>query len=80
MKRIMRAGYSGRCARSVWRPHVRQTEVSPMKWIDYAPRRLDGEQLFQAAEADVDAEVIDCVQARGGDDRTENNGGQRIAS
>jgi S-DNA-T family DNA segregation ATPase FtsK/SpoIIIE len=42
--------------------------------IDYAaPRQgLDGEALFQAAEGDVDAEIVELPTAR--DDRPENNG------
>ena len=47
---------------------------------DYAPRRtLDGEQLFQAAEHDVDAEIIELPGARD-DDRSNDNNGTRQAS
>jgi DNA segregation ATPase FtsK/SpoIIIE, S-DNA-T family len=41
---------------------------------DYAPRHLDGEQLFQAAEADVDAEVIDITGGRDGEPQDEGDG------
>jgi S-DNA-T family DNA segregation ATPase FtsK/SpoIIIE len=52
--------------------YVDDDDIAQMS-IDYAPRRLDGEALFQAAEHDVDAEVIDLEQARD-DDRSEENG------
>ena len=43
--------------------HVTDDDIAAMV-RDYAPRRtLDGEQLFQAAEHDVDAEVIDITPA-----------------
>jgi DNA segregation ATPase FtsK/SpoIIIE, S-DNA-T family len=41
---------------------------------DYAPRQLDGEQLFQAAEHDVDAEVIDITRGRDGEPQGEDDG------
>jgi DNA segregation ATPase FtsK/SpoIIIE, S-DNA-T family len=44
---------------------------------DYAPRQLDGEQLFQAAEADVDAEIIELPRA---DSEGEGNDGDRRAA
>jgi DNA segregation ATPase FtsK/SpoIIIE, S-DNA-T family len=47
--------------------------------VDYAPRQLDGEELFQAAEADVDAEVIDITRGHAGQPQDENDG-QREAS
>jgi S-DNA-T family DNA segregation ATPase FtsK/SpoIIIE len=46
---------------------------------DYAPRRLDGEQLFQAAEHDVDAEVHELPAASVPADEDEDEG-QRRAS
>jgi S-DNA-T family DNA segregation ATPase FtsK/SpoIIIE len=47
---------------------------------DYAPRRtLDGEALFQAAEGDVDAQVIELPAARD-DDQTRGNDDTRQAS
>jgi hypothetical protein len=48
---------------------------------EYAPHRtLDGEQLFQAAEDDVDAEIIELPNARDGDDQSRDGDGRREAS
>jgi S-DNA-T family DNA segregation ATPase FtsK/SpoIIIE len=57
--------------------HVKDEDIAAMV-RDYAPPRqgLDGEALFQAAEDDVDAEVIELDRAR--DDDEDN--GQRAAS
>jgi len=56
--------------------HVTDEDIAAMV-RDYAPRRiLDGEQLFQAAEGDVDAEVIELDRARDHEEDT----GQRAAS
>jgi S-DNA-T family DNA segregation ATPase FtsK/SpoIIIE len=56
--------------------HVTDEDIAAMV-RDYAPSRggLDGEQLFQAAESDVDAEVIELDPARDDEDN-----GQRAAS
>jgi S-DNA-T family DNA segregation ATPase FtsK/SpoIIIE len=57
--------------------HVTDEDITAMV-RDYAPRRtLDGEQLFQAAEGDVDAEIVELPTAR--DERPESNG-ERQAS
>jgi DNA segregation ATPase FtsK/SpoIIIE, S-DNA-T family len=56
--------------------HVTDEDIAAMV-CDYAPRRtLDGEALFQAAEDDVNAEIIELPGAR--DDDEDN--GQRAAS
>jgi S-DNA-T family DNA segregation ATPase FtsK/SpoIIIE len=58
--------------------HVRDDDIAAMV-RDYAPRRtLDGEQLFQAAERAVDAEVIELPNA--GDEQPRGNKGRREAS
>jgi S-DNA-T family DNA segregation ATPase FtsK/SpoIIIE len=57
--------------------HVKDEDIAAMV-RDYAPRRtLDGEQLFQAAEDDVDAEIVELPTAR--NERPEGNG-KRAAS
>jgi DNA segregation ATPase FtsK/SpoIIIE, S-DNA-T family len=57
--------------------HVKDEDIAAMV-RDYAPRPgLDGEQLFQAAEDDVDAEVIELPTDR--KDEPEDNG-ERQAS
>jgi S-DNA-T family DNA segregation ATPase FtsK/SpoIIIE len=57
--------------------HVTDDDIAAMV-RDYAPRcTLDGEQLFQAAEGDVEAEIVELPTAR--DDRPEGNG-ERQAS
>jgi DNA segregation ATPase FtsK/SpoIIIE-like protein len=57
--------------------HVTDEDIAAMV-RDYAPRRtLDGEQLFQAAEDDVDAQVIELPTAQ--DDQPQGNG-ERQAS
>jgi S-DNA-T family DNA segregation ATPase FtsK/SpoIIIE len=59
--------------------HVTDDDIAAMV-RDYAPRRtLDGEVLFQAAESDVDAQVIELPNARD-DDRSNGNDGTRQAS
>jgi S-DNA-T family DNA segregation ATPase FtsK/SpoIIIE len=58
--------------------HVTDDDIAAMV-RDYAPRRgLDGEQLFQAAEHDVDAEIVELPTTREAD-RPEGNG-ERQAS
>jgi DNA segregation ATPase FtsK/SpoIIIE-like protein len=60
--------------------HVTDDDIAAMV-RDYTPRRtLDGEQLFQAAEGDVDAEIIELPNARDGDDQSRGNDGRRAAS
>jgi S-DNA-T family DNA segregation ATPase FtsK/SpoIIIE len=57
--------------------HVTDDDIAAMV-RDYAPRRrLDGEQLFQAAEDDVDAEIIDLPTVR--EDDPEGNGERRAS-
>jgi S-DNA-T family DNA segregation ATPase FtsK/SpoIIIE len=57
--------------------HVTDEDIVAMV-CDYAPRRtLDGEALFQAAEGDVDAQIIDLPTVR--EDDPEDNG-ERQAS
>jgi S-DNA-T family DNA segregation ATPase FtsK/SpoIIIE len=57
--------------------HVKDEDIAAMV-RDYAPHhRLDGEQLFQAAEGDVDAEIIE-LPAR--DDERPQQNGEREAS
>jgi S-DNA-T family DNA segregation ATPase FtsK/SpoIIIE len=57
--------------------HVTDDDIAAMV-RDYTPRRrLDGEQLFQAAEDDVDADVIDLRTVR--EDDPEGNGERRAS-
>ena len=59
--------------------HVTDDDIAAMV-REYAPRRtLDGEQLFQAAEPDVDAEIIELPNARD-DDESKGDDGTRQAS
>jgi hypothetical protein len=48
--------------------------------VDYAAPRpgLDGEQLFQAAEGDVDAEIVELPATRD-EDQTEGDGERRAS-
>jgi hypothetical protein len=56
--------------------HVTDQDIAAMV-RDYTPRQtFDGEALFQAAEGDVDAEIIELDPAR--NDNEDN--GQRAAS
>jgi S-DNA-T family DNA segregation ATPase FtsK/SpoIIIE len=59
--------------------HVKDEDIAAMV-RDYAPPRagLDGEQLFQAAERDVDAEIVE-LPTPVREDRPEGNG-ERAAS
>jgi S-DNA-T family DNA segregation ATPase FtsK/SpoIIIE len=45
--------------------YVDDDDIAQMA-VDYAPRRLDGKALFQAAEDDVDAEVHELPGVSGG--------------
>jgi S-DNA-T family DNA segregation ATPase FtsK/SpoIIIE len=58
--------------------HVTDPDIAKMV-VDYAPPRqgLDGEQLFQAAERDVDAEIVELPSAR---DKQARCDGKRQAS
>jgi S-DNA-T family DNA segregation ATPase FtsK/SpoIIIE len=59
--------------------HVTDQHIAAMVRC-YAPRQtLDGEVLFQAAESDVDAEIIELPNARD-DDQSNGNDGTRQAS
>jgi hypothetical protein len=59
--------------------HVTDEDIAAMV-RDYAPRRtLDGEALFQAAESDVDAEIIALPNGRT-DDQSRGNDDTRQAS
>ena len=58
--------------------HVKDEDIAAMV-RDYAPHHgLDGEHLFQAAEQDIDAEIIELPTAHA-DERPEANG-EREAS
>jgi DNA segregation ATPase FtsK/SpoIIIE, S-DNA-T family len=58
--------------------HVTDDDIAAMV-RDYTPRHtLDGEALFQAAEGDVDAEIIELPNGRGSESR--GNDGTRQAS
>jgi S-DNA-T family DNA segregation ATPase FtsK/SpoIIIE len=59
--------------------HVTDQDIAVMV-RDYAPRpALDGQALFQAAEGDVDAEIIELPTARD-DDQSRSDDGKRQAS
>jgi S-DNA-T family DNA segregation ATPase FtsK/SpoIIIE len=59
--------------------HVTDDDIAAMV-RDYTPRQtLDGEQLFQAAEHDVDAEIIELPNARD-EDQSQGNDDTRQAS
>jgi hypothetical protein len=58
--------------------HVLDEDIAKMT-VDYAAPRalLDGEQLFQAAERDTDAEIVELPTAR--DDRPQSNGNRQAS-
>jgi S-DNA-T family DNA segregation ATPase FtsK/SpoIIIE len=59
--------------------HVKDEDIAAMVADYAAPRRgLDGEQLFQAAEDDVDGEVIELPTARD-DERPQENGEREVS-